>query len=605
MNGDNRIGQSPVNVPQPGVGTPPEDAQVGTSKGQTVEKQSPDVQISKAAARKESSEGADISITDRKAEKPGTYNADVEVDADEGDVFLATVEDQSELSHVSEKTIEECKRQVLEGGMERSEAKQLVEGLMEKRSTFKGRVSLAWQNIKTSMTSKLETLFSKLHLDRNTAADVTDAAADLIDFHTNNQPEGNLEAVASEVVTQIASNVENEPAQMLGMLEDAGLDKQVAKLKSSFQVASNKNLPKIKNALIKGGDSIPAFQGLNDDERDVLVNGALIACKLANPDGMDASEISGRNYIIGRVPGLKWQILELILNQSPEKAVDMLSGQERLAGTNFKTKMERYQFGGRAGEQLASERKQKNEERIESVQQGTDLDELDGISTMFEDAEKDAHQVDVVKLNAELKVLNEELSLLTSPQLQMQSRLNYVKVKGLGALQDRRQLSGEIKQKAGEFRKRRETAELEASNLKAEEDKRQAEEELRNKYETAKQAVIDGGGLTWAQKPLEKLSASLVTKLEAQHNAEKAKLLADAILVQQELAAYGEPDSSGSIVLTAHSSKFDAALTNADSMADMREDQLMSLLMSNPVVNDAGLQEAIDLASDASSTTDQ
>ena len=150
-------------------------------------------------------------------------------------------------------------------------------------------------------------------------------------------------ATVQEATEEVAQMLES-PKALLSGLEQQGMHEAVEDLRGMFKVATAKNLAKMKSKLMQPEvrGQMNAVEGMSEEKAEMIINGALIASKLANPTGgKDASGIEGRGYIWGRVPAEKYDLVEWVLGMDPEMAIKVLSTHPRLANTTFAADLRR------------------------------------------------------------------------------------------------------------------------------------------------------------------------------------------------------------------------------------------------------------------------
>lgn len=142
-----------------------------------------------------------------------------------------------------------------------------------------------------------------------------------------------------------AEMLQENPSGIVRELDERGLHQSLESLQSSCRVATRKNLARCKKELmtLANKGQLPATKGLKTKEaKELMINGALIACKLANPVNGSATEITDRGYIIGKIPDEKIERLKKLLSYTNrDYAISGMDYTEGMSKVDFRREMDK------------------------------------------------------------------------------------------------------------------------------------------------------------------------------------------------------------------------------------------------------------------------
>ena len=253
----------------------------------------------------------------------------------------------------------------------------------------------------------LSNFVQKFRANKEMVPEMANAMAQLVDTKVE---DGESVKQASESVGKL---LEESPKALLKELEAQGLHETVSDLKESFKVATSKNLAKMKSKLVQpeAMKGMRAIQGMSQEKAELVINGALIAAKLANAGGgSDASSLEGRGYLLGRIPAEKFKMVEWVLNMDPEMVIEVLSTHPRLASTTFAADLrsaDRKEGDAVYGPRMEAEGPITKEGSIPTAREkiADSIEDIfeDGALPMFEEAEAGAELHDNFKAFLEKK----------------------------------------------------------------------------------------------------------------------------------------------------------------------------------------------------------
>lgn len=442
---------------------------------------------------------------------------------------------------------------------------------------------------------------------------VAKAAGQLAEAKVNEGASG--QEAAEDVAKMLKS-----PEALLSGLEQQGMQETVDELRKAFKVATTKNLAKMKSKLMEPEvrAQMKAIEGIDDDKAELIINGALILSKLADPG--EGGSIESRRYIFGRIPAEKYDVVKWLLDMEPKAAIQAISSHPRLKGTSV----------------------------AEGLLESTEHFFETGALRMFEEAETVAELHDNFEAflkerkNGVMKERRERagqrykdigMAGVVSNELLQEGIKQLKKAKDPDASRDFKLRVQKHTERYGSFAEVAEAAaakarkhagrrELEARQAAAKEKLFSAHQRIRTQYDDARGSKLSEEQLqnvTDTYKKLHKeINGLLVTRtkrdgegwLNRENAEENAARITNAIMVTCGFSVFRSEDSADQIIDTLHGvreqsyegmSESDAAAAMVDTEAQMAQaalsyvqllknegpDTLVEILRSNPLVAQA------------------
>ena len=427
-------------------------------------------------------------------------------------------------------------------------------------------------------------------------------------------------ALANKVAEELAEAMEENPAEIITEAQTRGLNKVVSDLKATVKVATNKKLKmEIKVQLLQNAEKFTALQGMGLKTRETMINAALVAAKLGNAGKGNVGDLQGRGYLIGKIPEMKFEMLEAILGMTPDQAITTLERNRRLKPTNFGSVL-REQLSEDAMEDIAglfdgnevevqkeplplghygkidvddAKKRPQVSKDIAQAAAGYGSDDAGQLKTNMQRLRSDVAARGIARRKAERNARREkesEEALDGLENLFKEETTTVIPPAPLTPTSSEPVRGGLLASNA----LRRAKARLEGRTPAQQHD---IDTELQ-KYADAKQIVIENGGVAPTfLKEMEELKAQLTKHLEGiGASKEEAALLYKGILVSAKLAAWTDEESSREVTLLGGVlGKYKNSITNATAVIHMDDLEFVKdMLLNNVFVTSSDFQYVLN-----------